>query len=131
MAVPANSYCIRINMTLPLSPDVLRAAYDYLNTTLPFSKWNLPDGDDVVFIVVRDPTVYGRHLHQDRRLHTIKVSSRSVGHTTTLMETIAHEMVHVHEEGTGVGRSDVEHSAAFKKWAAEVCRIHGFDPRRF
>ena len=33
-------------MTLRLTPDMLAAAYDFLRTTVPFSRWRLPEADD-------------------------------------------------------------------------------------
>lgn len=117
-------------MTLPLTTEALRAAYDLLNATPPFSRWNLPDGEDIEFKVVRDPRCYGWYQRRRGR-HVIAVSRRMVGYTSTLLRTMAHEMVHVHEGHTGVDKARVEHSAAFRKWAAQVCRVHGFDPRDF
>lgn len=114
---------------LVLSPDVLAAAYEYLKTTDPFRKWNLPEPDDVRFRVIRDRAVYGWH-RRDGKQHTIAISSAMIGHTTTLLETMAHELVHVHEEIVCPPRKS-EHSAAFRKWAEQVCRVHGFDARRF
>ncbi len=117
-------------MTLPLTPDTLRQAYDLLNTTPPFSRWNLPDADDITFKVVRDKTVAGWHTRVGGK-HTIAISASCVGHTARLVETMAHEMIHVHEENARACREDVAHSAAFMKWAALVCKIHGFDPKGF
>ena len=116
-------------MPLNLTPDVLRAAYDYLNATRPFVRWNLPDGDDVVFRVVRTPNLYAWY-ERKRGRHLIAVSRSSVGHTPTLIETMAHEMIHLHEEANGA-KTRGEHSAAFKRWAVQVCAVHGFDPKRF
>jgi hypothetical protein len=116
-------------MTLPLTPEMLRAAYDYLNTTPPFSRWNLPDGEDVVFHVVRDRAVRGWYQWRDDK-HHIAVSSRNIGYTSGLMDVMAHEMVHLHERHCGACGS-AEHSAAFHRWAGQVCRIHGFDPKAF
>lgn len=116
-------------MTLPLTADTLRAAYDYLNTTPPFTRWNLPEGVDVHFRVVRDPKSYADY-HWSGTKHVICVSARLIGFTSSLMSTMAHEMIHLHEENANAcGRG--EHSAAFQKWAAQVCRSHGFDPKLF
>lgn len=115
-------------MTLPLTPDLLRAAYNFLNESPPFSRWNLPDGEDVNFRVVRDRTRYAYHQLDDDK-HSISFSSLIVGHNSTLIRTMAHEMVHVHER-----RSDCNatgHSNAFNKWGAQVCKYHGFDPKDF
>lgn len=114
---------------LPLTPDALRAAYDYLCETPPFRRWNLPDSDDVRFLVVRDPTLRGWYRYQEAR-HVIAISRRCIGHTANLIATMAHEMIHLHEQNArACGRG--EHSAAFKRWAAQVCRAHGFDPLLF
>ena len=116
-------------MTLPLTPDTLRAAYDYLATTPPFSRWNLPDGEDVVFRVVRSLELRGWYrLHKGR--HVIGVSRNCIGTTDSLMRVMAHEMVHLHEENVGACGSG-QHSAAFHRWAGQICRRHRFDPLLF
>lgn len=116
-------------MTLPLTPEMLRAAYDYLNTTPPFRNWNLPEGDDVEFKVVDDGKIHGWYRKRKEQ-HVVAISRRSVGHTKTLIETMAHEMIHVHEGHTGILRPG-RHSAAFRKWAKQICKHHGFDPKAF
>lgn len=116
-------------MTLPLTVETLRAAYDYLNTTPPFNRWNLPDGEDVRFRVVGDPLVQGRY-RWDGRQHVIDISRRLIGRTMSLMDVMAHEMLHLHEENAGACGSG-EHSAAFRKWSTQVCKWHGFDPLLF
>lgn len=116
-------------MTLPLTPEILRTAYDFLTTTLPFNRWNLPDGEDVVFRVVRNPKVFADYLHS-RGKHVIRVSGATVGHTETLLRTMAHEMIHLHEQQAGMATAN-QHTKAFWKLAARVCRYHGFDPKSF
>jgi hypothetical protein len=117
-------------MTLPLTKDVLRAAYNYLNETSPFCKWNLPDGEDVDFEVATGRDCYG-WLTTNRRLRKrprITISSESVGQTATLIAVMAHEMVHLHQYLT---RQPLTHGPAFKARAKQVCRVHGFDPKTF
>lgn len=114
--------------SLPLSRDALRAAYNYLNETPPFNRWNLPDGDDVGFRVVKDQSIYGWH-RLDGDKNTIGISAAKVGHTASLMFVMAHEMIHLHERRQCPGATG--HSAAFQRWAAQVCLIHGFDPKGF
>lgn len=118
------------DMTLPLNPETLKAAYIFLNETPPFNKWNLPDADEIRFKVVRSEANQGWHTFDGKR-HLIAVSSNAIGHTFSLIALMAHEIVHVHENNSGICRADVEHSAAFWKWAEQVCRIHGFDPKTF
>lgn len=111
-------------MTLRLTPDILRAAYDYLRETRPFCNWNLPEGEDVKFKVVRN-RLYGYSVDFKQE---IAVSTYRVGRTDILMETLAHEMIHLHLDRFGVKS---QHGKAFHKAAAQVCREHGFDPKRF
>jgi hypothetical protein len=117
-------------MTLKLMPDILRAAYAFLCETEPFRNWNLPDPEDVAFKVARDKTAFGWHTF-DGIKHTIFVSENLVGHTDSLFRLMGHEMIHVHEQHSGACKRGVEHSKAFNRWAAQVCRVHGFDPKLF
>ena len=120
-------------MTLPLNAETLAAAYDFLNTTPPFNKWNLPDAEDVGFRLSRRKKELGRYQWDGKR-HTIIASSLAIGHTSTLMRFLCHEMIHLHLEATGTdsrrGGEDT-HNVAFQKFAAEVCKYHGFDPKAF
>jgi hypothetical protein len=116
-------------MTLPLTPDTLRAAYDYLAATPPFSRWNMPEGEDVMFEVVRSPRIFACYDKTGDK-HRIRVSRRTVGHTHTLMVTMAHEMIHLHEQSSGMATAS-QHTKAFWKLAALVCKFHGFDLKAF
>jgi hypothetical protein len=120
-------------MSLPMTPESLAAAYDYLKTTPPFSKWNLPDSEDVLFKVGKYRTDYASY-RWDGKQHTISMSANAIGHTVTLFRYLAHEMIHLHLEETGMesrtGGKDT-HNAAFRKFAASVCRYHGFDVKAF
>lgn len=118
---------------LSLTPETLSAAYDYLCTTLPFSRWNLPDSDDITFKVIRSRKVFAQYIW-DNGKHTIEVSSGTVGHTLTLLESMGHEMVHLHLRLTGMeskSNNPNVHNLPFRKLAAQVCRVHGFDLKAF
>ncbi len=117
-------------MTLPLTTDTLRAAYDYLATTPPFNRWNMPDGEDVTFRVTRASAICGRWIEHEGK-HTIEVSALAVGHTGTLMAVVAHEMLHLHVAEAGMYTAKNQHNAAFRKLALRVCAAHGFDPKLF
>ena len=116
-------------MTLKLTPGLLRAAYELLCEAPPFNKWNLPNSDDIAFRVSRDRTTQGWYSFDGT--HYIYVSRNLVGYLSTLDSLMAHEMIHVHERHAGACKPGIEHSAAFKKWAAQVCAIHGWDPKYF
>jgi hypothetical protein len=118
---------------MTLTPEILAAAFDYLRTTKPFSSWNLPDSEDVEFKVSRGQAEFG-HYRWNGHKHTITASTAAIGHTDTLMRLMSHEMIHMHLEATGLesrrGGSNV-HNAPFRKFAAQVCKCHGFDPKAF
>jgi len=117
---------------LPLTPEVLAAAYDYLAACEPFCKWNLPDSDDIKFRVIRSNKVFAQYVYDGG--HTIEVSSANVGHTKTLMETMAHELIHLHLRLTGMESKSSNpnvHNMPFRKLAAQACRVHGWDLKAF
>lgn len=116
-------------MTLPLTPQMLRAAYEYLRTTPPFNRWRLPHGEEVEFCVIRSPLVWGDHTtYKETDKHVIRVSSSVVGYTQSLMTAMAHEMIHARQAVTKTA-TRAEHN---KEWFAlrrQVCKYHGFDPK--
>lgn len=119
-------------MPLPLTKEMLATSYDYLVTTPPFSRWNLPDSEDVSFKVTKSKEHYARYVWDGT--HCIEVSAAAVGHTATLMEKMAHEIIHLHLRLTGMesrSRDPNVHNAAFRKFAAIVCKVHGFDSKSF
>lgn len=119
-------------MTLPLTPATLEAAYEYLRTTPPFSAWSLPEGDEIKFTVSRSRKWFARYGRVNGK-HAIEVSANSVGHGTTLMTSLGHEMVHLHLEELGMDRRGTTntHSGAFRRLAEEVCKMHGWDLKAF
>jgi hypothetical protein len=117
-------------MTLPLTVEMLALSYDYLCATPPFSKWNLPPAEDVKFVIIKDRQTAGWHK-MDGGKHIIGISRGAIGRTHSLMEVMAHEMIHAHQRETNMETKGSDHNAAFRKLAARVCRIHGFDPQLF
>lgn len=115
-------------MTLRLTPAILVAAYEYLRSTPPFRRWKLPDADDVEFHVLRTREMFADCETTVAGQHIIRVSTGKVGRTGTLIESMAHEMVHVYLDRRGV---KAHHGAAFRRCAARICRVHGFDPKTF
>lgn len=117
-------------MSLPLNPETLAAAYDFLRTTPPFNGWNLPEGDDLTFKVIKDPALRGSYRRDRKNRHVISISAASIGFTESLVETMSHEMIHLHEALTGL-ETAAQHGAAFHKYADQVCKVHGFDRKLF
>ena len=118
---------------LHLTPDCLENAYEYLRSTLPFRRMNLPHADDLVFKVMGARDRYGHFRGRIKTvpdLNEIGVSIRVVNSTDLLMATMAHEMIHLHQHESG-GCTRGHHNAEFERIATRVCRIHGFSRETF
>lgn len=87
----------------------------------------MPDPSNVTFRVTQTGSWYGKYEYKNQR-HTISVSTKVVGHTSTLMIVMAHEMVHLRQFMCGILNGD-GHCEEFKKLTAKVAKYHGFDPK--
>lgn len=116
---------------LHLTPAMLESAYELLRTTPPFRNWKLPHPDDVGFQIIRTEHTRGTFHISDAGRPTISISHKCIGSLHSLVVTVAHEMVHLYEDTVHAARSDVMHSARFKRLTAQVCRHHGFDAKLF
>jgi hypothetical protein len=124
-------------LSLRLTPQNLIDAYNYLKNTAPFNKFGLPDADDVEFRVTHDPKLYGQYLYDltsEPKKHRIDVSNALTKTTPVLVETMAHEMTHLHQrvsECSKRGRKSQSHGKPFQNLAKRVCRAHGFNLKTF
>ena len=117
-------------MALPLTPNHLVAAFEFLRALPPMSAWKLPHSDAIVFTVNKDPVCLGTYQHGPGDRHEITCSMHNVGHTDTLLRAIAHEMLHLHQLLRKTeGRS--QHNADFRRLGARVCKYHGWDAKLF
>jgi hypothetical protein len=118
-------------MTLRFTADDLEWCYEFLAHLPPFRGWNLPDGHEVTFKVIRSNIVAGDyHFDRGAGRDVIRISNRVIGSTHKLIEIMAHEMIHLHQRRARM-ETKGEHNAAFMKLADEVCRHHHFDPKAF
>jgi hypothetical protein len=113
-------------MSITITKATLAAAYELLRTTPPFLGWKLPDSSMLEFAMLRDRTTYG-----DCDGEMIRASSSRHGHLPTLLATVAHEMIHLHQMRRKLETPNTQHNSDFRKRAARVCRLHGFDPKMF
>ena len=116
---------------MKLTPDISRAAYEYLVTTLPFSGWNLPDSEDISFKITGHKDRHGHYWARPKKKPEIAISTHYVVTTNTLLATMAHEMVHLHMHMTGLHKKEPGHGVAFKRFAKRICREHGWDEGTF
>lgn len=118
-------------MTLPLTPHVLAAAYEYIRATAPFKSWRLPEAEAVEFCVTNHRDREGDHcVYQRTTEHIIRVSSYAITTTPALMIVMAHEMIHERQEIARTARRG-GHNAEFHRLAKRVCKVHGWDARLF
>jgi hypothetical protein len=120
-------------MGLRLTPELMEGAYEFLRLTPPFKNWQLPHADEVEFVVSRHRFHVGYHRGIRRlvRSHEIGISEHCVGHTNTLLRTLAHEMIHQHQQRRRSETPNTEHNAEFRRLARLVCRHHGWDEKEF
>jgi len=116
-------------MSIHLTPDILEQAYELLRATPPFRGWKLPPADDLTFHVIATNSPAADHYCIEG-VHTIRISHKRHKTLRTLIETMAHEMVHMREAQMKT-RADVEHGKVFHRLADQVCRAHGFDRGMF
>lgn len=112
-----------------ITPDIAEAAYNLLLTTPPFRSWKLPPSDDIHFHIISHPGLRGDYALV-KGFHRIRISYKCARHLSTLLATMAHEMIHLREAQL-CARWDVEHSAVFHRMADQVCKYHGFDRGMF
>lgn len=111
-----------------ITPEICRAAYDYLIVTLPFRRWQLPKVTEVEFQVVGNKAYMGA-CFQDKPI--IRISQPRITTTQCLIETMAHEMCHMRQHLIGQKTDSLNHGKKWKKLAEQVCRYHGFNKDYF
>lgn len=119
---------------LHITPQILAAAYEFLRALPPFNRWKLPPASELQFKVTSSKDTEG--YYDDKRgkndkpgqKPTIGISQVFVGHSHSLLETMAHEMTHVYLFRKKVRKY---HGPEFQRCAERVCKYHGFDPKRF
>ncbi len=116
---------------LRITPEMLAAAYEFLRASAPFRAWALPEADDVEFHVTAARDRRGHYCRGDSARHRIAVSAANVGHSETLLRTVAHEMLHLYQNESCSETPNTEHNAEFRRLVRIVCLHHGFDPRAF
>lgn len=120
-------------MSLRLTPELMEGAYEFLRLTQPFRGWHLPHADEVEFVVSRHRSHVGYHrgIRRKVRSHEIGISELYVGHSNTLLRTMAHEMIHQYQQRNRTETANTEHNAEFMRLAKVVCRYHGWDVKEF
>lgn len=89
-------------------------------------RWRLPKAAKVTFLVSRKASEYGSYTeYVSGYKHEISVSSVKVKSVGMLVETMAHEMIHLRQQIAGTKRDEdghLGHGADFKRFEAQVCK---------
>ena len=115
-----------------LTPERLAAVYDCLRQFPPFNRYGLPPSSEVKFGFIRDTITAADYIAyvRDYDSHLIRFNPHFNGHLNTVMERMAHEMIHLHQR---IRRHETNamHNADFKRKARRICQIYGWDFKRF
>lgn len=109
---------------LPITPTTVKATYTWLKTFPPFNKWRLPNPEKLNFSV---ESLKSRWADYDPETKTLRVSSARVSTYHSLIQAVAHEMIHVKEDLAGRW-SDKHDTVYFKSRCKTICKHWGFDP---
>lgn len=114
------------------SPQHIACMYDMLRQIPPFDKWGLPSSDWVSFEIPKRKDVLGEFIEVTgaAKPYTIKISSISHDHLFTIMQTLAHEMVHLAQSVKNTDNTS-QHNLDFRKRSRSVCSIFGWDYKFF
>jgi hypothetical protein len=116
-------------MTLPLTPQRLAATYECLRVFPPFNRLKLPD--DVKLIVSQHRDRFGQYTSDLRgEKHYISISAKKHGHFDSVVQTLAHEMIHLHQ-GVAKTYTRAQHNSEFHRIAKRACRLFGWDAKTF
>lgn len=123
---------------LSLTPAALRGAYTMLRGMPPFSSWSLPEPDAVDFRTIRNKDRFGHYVGgtKDPSIQEIGVNPSKHKTLNGLLETVAHEMIHmklaVTAHRTGLHPNSTRgHGPAFQRLAKQVCSRYGWDLEAF
>lgn len=113
-----------------LTVENLAATYTLLLTCKPFRNWKMPPAEQVSFRVTRDRHYCGQY-GVDGKEHQIDISARRCTHITTMMQTMAHEMLHLAQRVRKRETNNTQHNFDFIASAARISMELGFDPGDF
>jgi hypothetical protein len=111
-----------------LSPKILKNVYLMLLACKPFNDYkSMPPADNIRFVVNSDPDTMGTYLYDEDEApsHVITISKERCGHLNTVIQTMAHEMIHLKRHKT---KAWDQHDDKFRKYAKDIADELGFDP---
>ena len=112
-----------------ITPEQVAAVYECLRAFPPFSKWKLPPADEVELHIGLQEDAFA-HYHRDDGRHAMTISMLLVKDWQTLVETVAHEMIHLHQARAGT-ETRAEHNREWHRLADTVCKRFGWQRDKF
>ena len=109
---------------MKITPEIARGAYEFLHTIPPFNGWNLPDGEDIKFKIIKSHMTSGEYRHYGGDDHEIAVYKDMM--PPALLGVVAHEMIHLHQRMTKTDGGGA-HNRSFKILASKITKILGVD----
>lgn len=117
-------------MILPVTPERLAATYAMLREWPPLSGWKLPPSDAVRFHVAKTDRWHAAWWIEGDT-HHVEVSDKKHAHLSSLLSSMAHEMIHMRQRIARTETPNTEHNAEFYRLAKRVCKSLGFDYGQF
>ena len=116
-----------------ITADHVKAVYAMLREFPPFSRWGLPESDEVEFDALDDDgtTLAEFCILADGDAEVLCISANPIlhSHISQLIKSVAHEMCHMRQHMTGrlPDNPQKHHNAAFRRAAYAVAKELGFD----
>lgn len=111
-----------------LTPESLAAMYDCIRAFPPYSKWKLPDSEDVEFHV---SAFRNRNGDYSPDPHTIRLSMHSTDHIGKALEIMAHEMLHMAQHLQRLETPNTMHNSEFRRAWTKIARMYGWDAKAY
>jgi hypothetical protein len=107
-----------------LTPKRLAVIYEYYRQLPPFERWKMPKAEEVRFCLVRRDDIQGEHSVDANGTHVIRISTNRNSKSTTVHQTMVHEMMHIAQDIAGERRA---HGKGFRRRAILTGRAHDWD----
>jgi len=117
-------------MSIALHQSMPESAYKLLSLTRPFHRWKMPPSSALRFVVCKYTPNVGE-LEFDGSNITLRVSQTRNGQLSSLLITVAHEMLHLRLLKMGLANWEQHDTKAWKRGVNLICSAHGWDSKCF
>jgi hypothetical protein len=115
-------------MAIKPTPDMLAHCYDMvIASSRTLKSWKLPPSEDIKFKITNHKDRFAHH-EVVGGVHILAFSACYVSRFETLISTMVHEIIHVHQDQAGLPRADNKH---FSKLADKLCKELELDRATF